>query len=155
MRHPSPRHGANVQVDGPHAGPPNQGSEVVDNLAGVPGFRQINGPAGMQLGTTVSGIPKSLGPADFELGIIAGTRSINLILSLFLPNPDDGKVSVEDTKLAGMKEHLLVPVSHPFLMRDAGVIGCVVRFLGTGAFREPPAQRRDATPRQGVEHILG
>lgn len=32
-------------------GPPNKGSQVVDNLHKVPGFKLINGPAGMQLGT--------------------------------------------------------------------------------------------------------
>lgn len=120
MRHPSSRHGANFQID---------------NLTGVPGFRQVNGLAGMQLGTSASGIPQSLGPADIELGTISGTLSINPLLSVFLPNPDDGKVSVENTKLAGMKEHLSVAVSHPFLMHDAGIIGFVVRFLETGAFK--------------------
>lgn len=116
-------------------GPPNQGSQVVDNLGGVPGFRLINGPAGMQMGTSDSGIPAGLGPAAFEVGVIAGTRSLNLILSLFLPNPDDGKVSVENTRLAGMKDHIQVPVSHPFLMRDPAAIGYAVNFLKTGSFR--------------------
>lgn len=115
-------------------GPPNQGTQVVDNLGPVPGFELFNGPAGMQLGTDEAGIPRNLGPANFEVGIIAGTRSINLILSLYLPNPDDGKVSVENTKLAGMKEHLQVPVSHPFLMKNPQVIDHTVAFLKTGAF---------------------
>jgi len=116
-------------------GPPNQGSQVVDKLGGAPGFRRYNGPAGMQLGTSNAGIPARLGPADFEVGIIAGTRSINPFLSLFLPNPNDGKVSVENTKLAGMKEHIQIPVSHPFLMRNAEAIGYTVKFLKTGSFR--------------------
>ena len=34
--------------------PPNQGSEVVDNWKNVPGFKALNGPAGMQLGTDPS-----------------------------------------------------------------------------------------------------
>ena len=48
-------------------GPPNQGSEVVDDLKNVPGFELLNGPAGMQLGTKTSDIPRSLGPVDFDL----------------------------------------------------------------------------------------
>ena len=74
-------------------GPPNKGSQVVDKLYKVPGFKLINGPAGMQLGTGELSVPNILGPANFKVGIIAGTRSINLILSSMLPNPDDGKVS--------------------------------------------------------------
>lgn len=117
-------------------GPPNKGSQVVDNLHDVPGFELINGPAGMQLGTGKFSIPKKLGPADFELGIIAGTRSINLILSTFLPNPDDGKVSVENTKLEGMADHVAIPVSHPFLMRNKKAINQVIHFLKYGAFEK-------------------
>jgi hypothetical protein len=76
-------------------GPPNNGSEAVDKLKNVPGYKFINGPAGMQLGTGVQSIPQSLGEADFEVGIIAGTRSINLFLSMLIPSTDDGKVSIE------------------------------------------------------------
>ena len=115
-------------------GPPNKGSQVVDNLRNLPGFKLINGPAGIQLGTTETDIPPGLGPAKGEVGVIAGTKSINLILSLYLPNPDDGKVSVENTKLEGMKEHITVKVSHPFLMKNKRVISKVISFLSSGTF---------------------
>lgn len=115
-------------------GPPNQGSQVVDTFKKVPGFSWINGPAGLQLGTDDNSIIKALGPADFEVGIIAGSSSINLILSQVLPNPDDGKVSVENTKVEGMKDHITLPVSHPFLMKDDDVIDQVLRFLALGEF---------------------
>ena len=117
-------------------GPPNKGSEVVDAMAELPGFYLLNGPAGKQLGTEPTSIPNSLGPADFEVGIIAGTKSINLVLSQLLPNPDDGKVSVESTKLEGMSDHLTVPVSHPFLMKDGEVIRQSIHFLRYGQFEE-------------------
>jgi hypothetical protein len=42
--------------------PPNQGSEVVDNLRDVPGYKEILGPAGIQLGTDEDSIPSQLGP---------------------------------------------------------------------------------------------
>ena len=117
-------------------GPPNQGSQLVDVIGTLPGFELVNGPAGQQLGTDQNSIPRRLGPANFEVGIIAGTKSINLILSTMLPNPDDGKVSVESTRLEGMKDHVTVPVSHPFLMRDDEVIEQTMFFLTHGFFRE-------------------
>ncbi|WP_240221230.1 esterase/lipase family protein [Rheinheimera hassiensis] len=122
-------------------GPPNQGSQVVDNLKDVPGFEAYNGPAGMQLGTGAHDIPKQLGPVSFELGVIAGTSSINLILSNFLPNPDDGKVSVENTKVQGMCALVTVEVSHPFLMKRQKVISQVLHFLTVGKFSGDNAQQ--------------
>jgi hypothetical protein len=117
-------------------GPPNQGSEVVDNLKNTPGFELLNGPAGMQLGTRTTDIPKTLGPANFELGVIAGTQSINLILSSFLPNPDDGKVSVESTKVDGMHDFVALPTTHPFMMKNDAVINQTVYFLKHGKFKK-------------------
>lgn len=120
-------------------GPPNHGSEVVDNLRNAPGFKLLNGPAGLQLGTDESSVPKSLGPVNFELGVIAGTRSINLILSTFLPNPDDGKVSVESAKVEGMCGFVTLPVTHSFMMRNSRVIAEVVAFLKNGRFASESA----------------
>lgn len=116
-------------------GPPNNGSEVVDNLKDTPGFELLNGPAGMQLGTQDNDVPKSLGPVNFELGVIAGTQSINLLLSTFLPNPDDGKVSVESTKVDGMSGFVALPATHPFLMKNDQVIDEVINFLEHGKFQ--------------------
>ncbi len=115
-------------------GPPNKGSEAVDRLQDVPGFKFINGDAGMQLGTGELSVPNALGDADFDVGIVAGTRSINWILSSFIPDVDDGKVSVESTKLAGMNDHIEMPVTHPFMMKNEKVIKQVINYLKTGSF---------------------
>jgi len=114
--------------------PPNKGSEVVDNLKNTPGYELLHGPAGMQLGTDIHSVPLNLGPVNFELGVIAGTQSINLILSLFLQNPDDGKVSVENTKVEGMCGFVALPTTHPFMMKNDAVIAEVLSFLKTGKF---------------------
>ncbi len=118
--------------------PPNQGSEVVDNLAEVPGFALVNGPAGLQLGTGENSVPLQLGPVDYSVGIIAGTKTFNPMLSQFLPNPDDGKVSVERTKVEGMADFRAVNVSHPFIMKDDAVIEQVLNFIKTGEFSSHP-----------------
>lgn len=115
-------------------GPPNKGSQVVDKLKNVPGFRLINGPAGVELGTDKSSVPNSLAAVTYPVGVVAGSSSINPMLSRMLPNPDDGKVSVENTKVEGMTDHIVVPVSHPFLMRNEEVIQQVKIFLKTGKF---------------------
>tara|TARA_R110000764_G_scaffold136144_4_gene224051 strand:+ start:1069 stop:1695 length:627 start_codon:yes stop_codon:yes gene_type:complete len=120
-------------------GPPNQGSEIVDTLREVPGFAWLNGPAGLQLGTTEQDLPSQLEQPDFSLGIIAGTQSINLLLSTLLPNPDDGKVSVQSTKVTGMSDHISLPVTHPLMMRDDQVITQTLHFLRYGHFVHIPA----------------
>jgi hypothetical protein len=127
----SPRLGRVVML-----APPNKGSHVVDKLRHVPGFEVFNGPAGRQLGTGENSVPLRLGPVEFELGIIAGTHTFNPILSLYLPNPDDGKVSVENTKVEGMTDFLEVPHTHTFLMRDPSVIAQSVFFIQHGHFEK-------------------
>jgi len=116
-------------------GPPNQGSEVVDELRDVPGFGFINGEAGQELGTGANSVPRRLGPANFDLGVIAGTSSVNPVLSEMIPGPDDGKVSIESTRLEGMSDHIVMDVSHTFMMRDDEVIEQVISFLQSGKFR--------------------
>jgi len=126
-------------------GPPNQGSEIVDTLGHLGLFGLINGPAGRQLGTGVDSVPNRLGRVDFELGVIAGDRSINWINSLMIDGPDDGKVSVARTRVEGMKDHRVIHVTHPFLMRNREVIRETIHFLRSGSFsvQDGPAVARE------------
>ncbi len=114
--------------------PPNQGSEVADKLGWLFLYKWINGPAGIELGTDTNSTPNQLGPADFPVGVIAGDRSINWINSLLIPGRDDGKVSVERTRLAGMSDHIVVHTAHPFIMRNREVIRQTIQFLRAGSF---------------------
>jgi pimeloyl-ACP methyl ester carboxylesterase len=129
-RHEYPRLGRVVML-----GPPNQGSEVVDILRSWWFFKKLNGPAGNELGTDNESVPNTLGPVNFELGVIAGDRSINWINSMMIEGLDDGKVAVERTKVEGMKEHGVVHAAHPFLMNNDEVIEQTIRFLTTGIFK--------------------
>lgn len=126
-------------------GPPNQGSEVVDNMRDVPGYKWLNGPAGQQLGTDGASVPSSLGAVKFDTAVVAGTFSINLVLSTYLPDPDDGKVSVASSRVDNMCAHLQMDVSHPYLMKDDDIIAEVVNYLRDGRFKSTAAEYPDCS----------
>jgi hypothetical protein len=115
-------------------GPPNQGSELIDKTRDWPGFEMLSGEVGSQLGTDANSMPITLGPVDFELGVIAGTGTINVLASAMLPDPDDGKVSVASTQIEGMDDFLVVDNSHRYITRSDVVIRNTVAFLRSGAF---------------------
>lgn len=117
-------------------GPPNQGSELIDQTREWPGIDTVNGPAGAQLGTGPDSIPSRLGPVTFPLGVIAGTATINVLASAMLPDEDDGKVTVERTQVAGMTDFLIVDDSHRYMLRSRESLENTVAFLRTGRFLE-------------------
>lgn len=117
--------------------PPNQGSEVADFMKDFSIYRWVTGPAGQQLGTAADSLPNTLGPVPqpLQVGVITGDRSLNPIFSSMLPGDDDGKVSVERAKLAGMADFLVVPANHTFIMSHPQVLKQTVHFLKKGRFR--------------------
>jgi hypothetical protein len=128
--------------------PPNHGSAVVDRVKDVPGVVWLNGPAFLELGTDVQSVPLGLGEIKTDTAVIAGTRSVNPILSTFLEHPDDGKVSVKSARLEGMCAMLVIAVSHPFIMDDELAIKQTLAYLNTGKFSEDSAEYLDCESRE-------
>jgi len=119
--------------------PPNGGSELADAFWQRRGLRRLGpvvlGPAGADLGTGPEALVQRLPPVPFELGVIAGTRSLNPVFSRLIDGEDDGKVSVRRAAVPGMRAFLTVARSHTFLMLAPDVIAQTFTFLETGAFR--------------------
>ena len=115
-------------------GTPNRGSEVADFLQGMKPYQWLYGAAGQQLVTKQEPFAAMLGRVDYDLGIIAGDRSLAPVSSYIIGKANDGKVSVESTKLEGMKAHLVVPCSHTFLPSQQNVWRQAAHFLRHGQF---------------------
>jgi alpha-beta hydrolase superfamily lysophospholipase len=133
QNHPLPNQGRVVMLC-----PPGQGSELADRWRNLFLYKCLTGPAGQQLGTNAASVPNNLEPVNFELGVIAGDRSLNPLTSRLVPGADDGKVSVARTPLAGMKDFLVVPKNHTFIMQDGAVISQVLYFINNGIFQRGP-----------------
>ncbi len=114
--------------------PPNQGSEIVDKLGHMRWFCYLKGPAALQLGTDENSMPNKLGPVNFQLGVIAGNKTANPLLSRLIPDINDGKVSVNRTKVEGMKDFIVLPYTHSFIMRREAVIDQALHFIQQGSF---------------------
>lgn len=113
--------------------PPNAGSEVADTLHGLWPYQWYYGPAGQELTTRAQAGNKS--DIWYDLGIIAGTKEWPYIVAAFVvPGPGDGRVSVERTRLEGMKDHMTVNATHTYIMDRSDVHRQIVHFLEEGAF---------------------
>lgn len=76
-----------------------------------------------------------------QLGVIAGTGRIGMgrIIAPHLPRPNDGVVTVEETRVQGAADHIVLPVSHTGMLASRRVADEAARFLRHGHFRHAPA----------------
>ena len=121
--------------------PPNRGSELAQDLSSFSPFRILAGPSAEELRHELSNIPAP--PCPF--GIVAASRGDDTGWSPFLTGDNDGVVSVEETKLEGAADHLIVKGIHTLVMNDPFVIAATLRFLREGRFREEES-RQDYSP---------
>lgn len=122
-------------------GTPNHGSEVADFIGSWWLYRWLYGPAGQQLGTKTFPLACLHDALPCELGVLAGSRSLDPISSYIIGVPSDGKVSIESTKLAGMKEHKVIKATHTFFPHNRDAWKETAHFLKNGHFIDGKPQK--------------
>lgn len=114
--------------------PPNSGSALSDVVEHSGLLRAILGPTGADLGTQPFSFPNRLGPATFDVGIIAGTRSLHPLGYFLLSGPNDGTVTTRSARLGGMRDFMTVHRAHSFIMGAPEVVYEVTAYLRDGCF---------------------
>ncbi|MGD2046578.1 MAG: alpha/beta fold hydrolase [Gemmatimonadota bacterium] len=130
---PTPHRGRVVMLS-----PPAGGSELIDAFEDSPLLRLVLGPAGAELGTDSTDVAGRWGPVRFPLGVITGDVSFNPVTSWIIPGPDDGKVGVDNARVEGAADFLVLPATHTFIMNRLDVAEATIRFLRSGSFGEVP-----------------
>ncbi len=118
-------------------GTPHQDSAAARSLTRIR-------PGRLALGNSVrAGLLGGAPPWDprRELGSVAGTLRFGIgTLVPGIPRPSDGTVSVAETHLPGMTDHITAPVSHFGLLLSPRVAEYTAHFLRHGQF--PTASRQ-------------
>jgi pimeloyl-ACP methyl ester carboxylesterase len=122
--------------------PPNKGSEYANFLAGNWLYQKAYGPAGQQLITDQKLIMPLFGKINYQLGVIAGSASLDPLSFFLIKGPNDGKVSILNTKVEGMSDHIVVKATHTFFPYNKQVKIQTAYFLKYGTFYHPTQKQK-------------
>jgi hypothetical protein len=125
--------------------PPNNGAHLAELFKNNKLFGMLVGPSGKQLAAEWPEVEKRLATPKCEFGIIAGQATL-LGPHPFLDGDNDLVVAVEETRLPGARDFLLLHRHHGEFLRDEQVQQYVLRFLQKGYFVSADA-------RQPIERI--
>ena len=122
-------------------GPPNQGSQIAKRFKDYSIFKYVWGISAQQLAEDWDELNKRLAIPPCEFGIIAGGRGQASGRNPLLQGDNDFIVSVEETKLPGAHDFLILPVLHSFMMEDAKIMAHTLQFLRNGYFVSEPRRQ--------------
>jgi hypothetical protein len=115
-------------------GPPNNGAQLARLFKDNKLFGLVTGPSGKQLALPPEEVSKRLATPAFEFGIIAGSCGDEGQSNPVVAGDDDLIVAVEETRLAGASDFLVIPSWHGTMLRDERVCESAARFLKEGYF---------------------
>jgi pimeloyl-ACP methyl ester carboxylesterase len=117
-------------------GSPVSGCSAFDQLARSAHGRLVAGAA-------LPGWKREWGEASaqrYEVGALAGTSRLGVgMLVVRLDGDNDGVVRVDETHVSGLRDHLVLPVTHSGMLVSARVAAQVAAFLSEGRFVRAPS----------------
>lgn len=114
--------------------PPNQGAQVARRFEVDAALKSIWGVPGNEIAEWTKLAP-TLATPTCEFAIISGGQGKDGRNPL-IPGDDDWLLSVEETKLEGAKEFLLLPVTHRSIKSDPTTLEQTLCFLKDGCFKK-------------------
>jgi pimeloyl-ACP methyl ester carboxylesterase len=127
--------------------PPNNGAALAERFRYDPTFRLLWGTGGQQFTKQWEEVQPRLATPPCEFGIIAGGGADGKGRNPLLEGDDDMVVTVEETRLPGAADFVIVPAAHTFIMDHLQVQEYTLRFLQHGYFiSEESRQRLEAEP---------
>jgi pimeloyl-ACP methyl ester carboxylesterase len=115
--------------------PPNNGAAMARLFNGNKLFELIAGSSGIELGEEE--FAAQLATPRCPFGIIAASTRGGKGLNPLIAGDDDLIVGVDETRLAGAHDFLIVPCTHTWIMDQSSVQQATVRFLKHGYFATP------------------
>lgn len=122
--------------------PPNRPTELARALRDNPIYKWFTSKDGWQFASDE--FYARLPIPNVEFGVIAGDRG----QAVMLQEPNDGVITVESTKLAGMTDWTVVPHAHTFIMNSRLVAELCVSFIERGKFTDVPI-KQEGTEEKG------
>lgn len=126
--------------------PPNQGAQVARRFSGDAVVRAAWGVPGEEIAEWEK-LAVKLATPPFEFGIIAGGKGTEKVRNPLIEGDDDYLIAVDETKLDGARDFVVLPVTHASIKRDPTALEYTLRFLQHGYFigeaeRHPLPDRR-------------
>ena len=131
--------------------PPNRGARLAEYFKGSKLVKWVWGDSATELANQSDELQKRLAIPRCQFAIIAGGKSDPDGRNRLIPGDDDFVVTVEETKLAGARDFVVIPTLHSFIMNDTTSREYTLRFLEHGHFvseslRRPIAPETDTGP---------
>jgi hypothetical protein len=129
-------------------GAPNNGARMAEIFGQNLAFERILGKSGRAMAREWADLQKRLAVPQTEFGIIAGGKQDGNGYNPFLDGDDDFIVKVEETRLPGARDFLVIDGLHAILMSNPDVQKAALRFLQHGYFVSE--ERRQPLPAPGA-----